>query len=121
MFELTVHTFTTGETAEWSVWIRHLPLNDLLWDPALAEAWSVVDPTLSAEWPVMVPQHLKLSGLLCSQNLQQSPTYLSIDSYSPVFKNTSQWVTHTGNRLVCYVWRCVSEQASVIKKFSHLA
>ena len=86
MFELTVHTFTTGETAEWSVWIQHMPLNDLLWDPALVEAWSVVDPTLSAEWPVMVPQHLKLSGLLCSQNLQQSPPCLSIDSYSPVFK-----------------------------------
>jgi len=32
-----------------------LPLNDLPWDPALAEAWSVMDLTLSAEWSVMVP------------------------------------------------------------------
>jgi len=51
----TVHTLATGEYAEWPVWTQQLPLNDLPWDPALAEAWSVMDLTLSAEWSVMVP------------------------------------------------------------------
>ena len=45
VFELTVHTLATGEFAEWSVWTQQLPLDDLPW----------VDPTLSAEWFVMIP------------------------------------------------------------------
>jgi hypothetical protein len=53
--QVSVHTLATGESDEWSIWIQQLPLNDLLWDPALAEVWSVMDPTLLAKWCVMVP------------------------------------------------------------------
>lgn len=65
--------------------------------------------TLETEWSVM------FSKLATKPSLSQH--WLIFTS----FQNTSQWVTHTGNRPVCYVWHCVSEQASVIKKFSHLA
>ena len=60
MFKLTVHTFANGESAERSVWMLQLPLNNLSWDPALAELWYVVDRTLSAEWSVMVPKGTRI-------------------------------------------------------------
>jgi len=60
VFKLTVHTLANDESAERSVWTLQLPLNDISWDPALAEAWSVLDPTLSAEWSVMVPKGTRI-------------------------------------------------------------
>ena len=38
VFELTVQTVASGESAERSVWTQQLSLNDLPWDPALSEA-----------------------------------------------------------------------------------